>query len=174
MSKERIRNTLGIILIIIGFIWVLYLIFKIKGFAGTVGSLSDEQIKAAIGLTIVLGWWVNGAAHKTVPIVDSFTFSSPSDPSLLQKWRPWSLTFAAADAQAFRYLILWTGETINFAISSVFGVIFGSLIAALYTRTFNWVAPTLQQFKYNLVGGLLMGFGAIVAMGCNRRVMREL
>ncbi|MEK6682719.1 MAG: YeeE/YedE thiosulfate transporter family protein, partial [Nitrospirota bacterium] len=43
----------------------------------------------------------------------------------------------------------------------------GSLIAALYTRTFNWVAPTLQQFKYNLVGGLLMGFGAIVAMGCN-------
>ncbi|MFZ3091517.1 MAG: YeeE/YedE family protein [Nitrospirota bacterium] len=122
---------------------------------------------AAIGLTIVLGWWVNGAAHKTVPIIDSFSFSSPSDPSLLQKWRPWSLTFAAADAQAFRYLILWTGETINFAISSVFGVIFGSLIAALYTRTFNWVAPTLQQFKYNLVGGLLMGFGAIVAMGCN-------
>lgn len=122
---------------------------------------------AAIGLTIVLGWWVTGAAHKTIPIVDSFTFSGPADQALLKKWRPWSLTFAAADAQAYRYITLWTSESINFAVSSVFGVISGSLIAALYTRTFNWVAPTLQQFKYNLVGGLLMGFGAILAMGCN-------
>ncbi|HHN64223.1 MAG TPA: YeeE/YedE family protein [Nitrospirae bacterium] len=121
----------------------------------------------AIGLTIVFAWWLNGLAFKTLPVIDSFSFTGPDDPTLLQRWRPKSLTFALADAQAFRYIILWTGESINFAIATVFGVIFGSFIAAVISRTFNWVAPPLEQFKYNLLGGLLMGFGAVLALGCN-------
>ncbi len=122
---------------------------------------------AAIGMMIVMAWWLNGVAHTTIPLIDDFSFTGPEDPALLQDWRPKSLTFALADAQAFRYLILWTGETINFAVSTVFGVIFGSFAAALISGTFNWVAPPLQQFKYNLAGGLLMGVGAVLALGCN-------
>lgn len=122
---------------------------------------------AAIGLTIVLAWWINSAAYKAMMHIDQFTFSGPDDPMLLQRWRPKSLTFALPDAEAFRYIILWTGESINFGIATVFGVLGGSYIAAMFSRTFNWVAPPLQQFKYNLFGGLLMGFGAVVAMGCN-------
>jgi len=121
----------------------------------------------AIGLTILFGWWINGIAYKTVQVVDQFSFSGPDDPTLLQFWRPKSLTFALADAQTFRYIILWTGESINFAIASVLGVVAGSFIAAVLTKTFVWVAPTLEQFKYNLFGGLLMGFGAVLALGCN-------
>jgi len=122
---------------------------------------------ASIGLTIILAWWLNGAAHKALPLIDSFSFSGPADPALLQKWRPKSLTFALADAQSFRYIILWTGETMNFAVATVFGVIGGSFLAAIISGTFNLVAPPLQQFKYNLIGGLLMGFGAVLALGCN-------
>ncbi|MDA8168903.1 MAG: YeeE/YedE family protein [Nitrospiraceae bacterium] len=122
---------------------------------------------AAIGLIVVVAWWINGLAFKAVPNVDSFSFTGPNDPTLLQTWRPKSLTFALADAQTFRYIILWTGESINFAIATVLGVLAGSFIAALISGTFQWVAPPLQQFKYNLVGGLLMGFGAVLAMGCN-------
>ncbi len=122
---------------------------------------------AAIGLIIVLVWWLNGAAHKVLPLIDSFSFDGPADPALLQKWRPKGLTFALAEAQSFRYIILWTGETINFAVATVFGVIAGSFVTAQISGTFNWVAPPLQQFKYNLVGGLLMGFGAVLALGCN-------
>ena len=122
---------------------------------------------AAIGMTVVMAWWLNGVAHTTIPLIDDFSFTGLEDPALLQNWRPKSLTFALADAQAFRYLILWTGETINFAVSTVFGVIFGSFAAALISGTFNWVAPPLQQFKYNLAGGLLMGIGAVLALGCN-------
>ncbi len=120
-----------------------------------------------IGLTIVFAWWINGVAFKTIPMIDTFSYTGPDDPTLLQTWRPKSLTFALADAQTFRYIILWTGESINFAVASVFGVLFGAFISALITRTFNWVAPPLEQFKYNLVGGLLMGFGAVLALGCN-------
>lgn len=122
---------------------------------------------AAIGVIVALAWWVNGAAFKAMPNVDSFAFTGPDDPTLLQAWRPKSLTFALADAETFRYIILWTGETINFAVATVLGVIAGSLVSALISGTFNWVAPPLQQFKYNLAGGLLMGFGAVLAMGCN-------
>ncbi len=122
---------------------------------------------AAIGLTVVLAWWLNGAAHAVLPQIDTFAFSGPDDPALLQQWRPKSLTFALADAQAFRYIILWTGETINFAIATVFGVLAGSFLAARVSGTFMWIAPPLQQFKHNLVGGLLMGVGAVLAMGCN-------
>ena len=122
---------------------------------------------AAIGLTVVLAWWINSAAYKAMLHIDQFTFSGPDDPMLLQRWRPKSLTFALPDAETFRYIILWTGESINFGIATVFGVLGGSYIAAMFSRTFNWVAPPLQQFKYNLFGGLLMGFGAVVAMGCN-------
>jgi uncharacterized membrane protein YedE/YeeE len=122
---------------------------------------------AAIGVIVALAWWVNGAAFNAMPNVDSFSFTGPDDPTLLQAWRPKSLTFALADAETFRYIILWTGETINFAVATVLGVVAGSLVSALITGTFNWVAPPLQQFKYNLAGGLLMGFGAVLAMGCN-------
>ena len=122
---------------------------------------------AAIGVLVAAAWWVNGLAFTALPHVDTFSFSGPDDPTLLQAWGPKSLTFALADAQAFRYIILWTGETINFAVATVFGVIAGALISSLISGTFNWVAPPLQQFKYNLIGGLLMGFGAVLAMGCN-------
>lgn len=122
---------------------------------------------AAIGLTIVFGWWLNGQAHKILPLIDSFSYTGPADPTLLQQWRPKSLTFALADAQTFRYIILWTGETINFAIATVFGVLAGAFLAALISGTFNWVAPPLEQFHNNLIGGLLMGFGAVLALGCN-------
>ncbi len=120
-----------------------------------------------IGLTIVFAWWINGIAYKVLPYLDSFSYTGPDDPTLLQFWRPKSLTFALADAQTFRYIILWTGESINFAIASVLGVIAGALVAAVISGSFTWVAPPLQQFKYNLVGGLLMGFGAVLALGCN-------
>ncbi len=122
---------------------------------------------AAIGVIVALAWWVNGAAFKAIPSVDSFSFTGLDDPTLLQVWRPKSLTFALADAETFRYVILWTGETINFAVATVLGVIAGSLVSALISGTFNWVAPPLQQFKFHLAGGLLMGFGAVLAMGCN-------
>ena len=156
-------------------LWVIVLIIEAVLLIFMLRSPKDSEWRslkwplagASIGLIIALAWWINGLAFKAVPNVDSFSFSGLDDPTLLQAWGPKSLTFALADAQTFRYIILWTGETINFAVATVFGVIAGSLISALISGTFNWVAPPLQQFKYNLIGGLLMGFGAVLAMGCN-------
>jgi uncharacterized membrane protein YedE/YeeE len=154
------------VIIAVGIILIIFMLTAPKGspWRGWRWPLAG----AAIGLTVVLAWWINGSAYKAMMHIDQFAFSGPDDPMLLQRWRPKSLTFARPDAEAFRYIILYTGETgINFAIATVFGVLGGAYIAAMFSRTFNWVAPPLQQFKYNLFGGLLMGFGAVVAMGCN-------
>ena len=153
------------IIIAVGIILIIFMLTAPKGspWRGWRWPLAG----AAIGLTVVLAWWINGAAYKAMMHIDQFTFSGPDDPMLLQRWRPKSLSFALPDAETFRYIILWTGESINFGIATVFGVLGGAYIAAMFSRTFNWVAPPLQQFKYNLFGGLLMGFGAVVAMGCN-------
>ncbi|GBD98912.1 putative inner membrane protein [bacterium BMS3Abin07] len=120
-----------------------------------------------IGLTIISAWWINGEAFRTIPLIDTFSFTGPNDPTLLQTWRPKSLTFALADAQTYRYIMLWTGESINFAIATVLGVLGGSFISAVITGTFRLIAPPLPQFKSNLFGGTLMGFGAVVGLGCN-------
>ncbi|MBI5181292.1 MAG: YeeE/YedE family protein [Nitrospirae bacterium] len=157
---------LWLIIIAVGIILIIFMLTAPKGspWRGWRWPLAG----AAIGLTIVFAWWINSAAYKAIQHIDPFTFPGPDDPMLLQRWRPKSLTFALPDAEAFRFLILYTeGTGINFGIATVFGVLGGSFIAAMFSRTFNWVAPPLQQFKYNIFGGLLMGFGAVVAMGCN-------
>jgi len=155
--------------------WAVILIVEVSLLAFVLSAPKDSEwwgarwpvAGIAIGLTVILAWWINGAAFRAIPFVDSFSFTGPDDPTLLQTWRPKSLTFALADAQTFRYIIMWTGEKMNFGIATVFGVIGGTFLAAVITGTFNWVAPPLQQFKYNLVGGLLMGFGAVLGLGCN-------
>ncbi len=155
--------------------WVVILLVEVALIIFVVRAPSDSEwwgvrwpvAGIAIGLTIILAWWLNGVAFRAIPHIDAFSFTGADDPTLLVHWRPKSLTFALADAQTFRYIILWTGETINFAIATVFGVLGGAFLAALISGTFHWVAPPLQQFKWNLVGGLLMGFGAVLGLGCN-------
>ena len=155
--------------------WVVILLVEVALILFVVRAPSDSEwwgvrwptAGIAIGITIVLAWWLNGVAFRAIPHIDAFSFTGADDPTLLQRWRPKALTFALADAQTFRYIILWTGERINFAVATVFGVLGGAFLAAVVTRTFHWVAPPLQQFKWNLVGGLLMGFGAVLGLGCN-------
>jgi hypothetical protein len=65
------------------------------------------------------------------------------------------------------YLLTFTGSTINFAVTAVFGVITGSFLYAILTRNFR-----LETFSNkvdmirHLLGGLLMGFGGVLALGC--------
>ncbi len=155
--------------------WVVILLVEVALIVFVVRAPTDSDwwglrwplAGIGIGLTIVLAWWLNGVAFRAIPHIDAFSFTGADDPTLLQTWRPKALTFALADAQTFRYIIMWTGETINFAVATVFGVLGGAFLAAVITRSFHWVAPPLQQFKWNFAGGLLMGFGAVLGLGCN-------
>jgi len=105
----------------------------------------------AIGLIITAGWVITGivGADDFDPIpVESMSFIAPSGNSLI-------------------YLMTYTGATINFGVAVVFGVIVGSFLYSIISRTFSIETFTNKQDMINhLFGGVLMGFGGVLALGC--------
>ena len=47
------------------------------------------------------------------------------------------------------------------------GIVLGSLLSAMSHKEFSWRAPKAQSLVTQFGGGLIMGFGATVAGGCN-------
>jgi hypothetical protein len=80
-----------------------------------------------------------------------------------------SLSFVAPLAYSLDLLMLWTDKSrsVTLGIARPLGVIAGSLLAALATRSFRIEsfrdAPDLAR---HLVGAMLMGFGGVTALGC--------
>ena len=77
------------------------------------------------------------------------------------------LTFIAPTGDAFQYLMTYTGSTIKFGIATVFGAILGSFISSKLTGSFHLstFVDTPDTIR-NMLGGALMGFGGILALGC--------
>ena len=105
----------------------------------------------AIGLIIPAGWYVTGVVG-----FDDF------EPVRLE-----SFTFIAPAAESLQYLMTYTGSTISFGVAAVFGVILGSFAYAILTGKFR-----LEYFVgrddmlRHIAGGILMGFGGVLALGC--------
>jgi uncharacterized membrane protein YedE/YeeE len=104
-----------------------------------------------IGLIIPAGWYVTAVIGY-----DDF------DPVRIE-----SYTFIAPAAESLQYLMTYTGSTISFGIAAVFGVILGSFVYAVLAGKFR-----LEYFVgrddllRHMAGGILMGFGGVLAMGC--------
>ena len=126
---------------------------------------SSDNILAGvvIGLAVVAGWWIAGGSMgvawkeyadmaEVVPSrvqVQSFTFISPMGDSARYLMEPGKLDF------------------INFGIMALSGVILGSLIYSLVTKTFRieWFANREDVINH-LIGATLMGVGGVLSMGC--------
>lgn len=117
------------------------------------------------GLVVVGGWYVSGHLGYL-----------PEDPETLQEaflatnsGRMESMTFVAPQAYTLELLMLWsdTSRKVSFTIASGLGVIAGSMVYALATRSFRWEGfRDIEDTANHLVGAALMGFGGVVAMGC--------
>ena len=58
-------------------------------------------------------------------------------------------------------------KVITLGIASVFGVIAGSAVMALGTKSFRWEGfGGTEDVANHLVGATLMGIGGVTAMGC--------
>jgi len=80
-----------------------------------------------------------------------------------------SMSFVAPTAYSLELLMLWTDKSlrVSFGITTVLGVIAGSLAYALASRSFAWEGfASLADLRNQLVGAVLMGFGGVTAMGC--------
>jgi uncharacterized membrane protein YedE/YeeE len=80
-----------------------------------------------------------------------------------------SFSFVSPMAYTLDYLMLWTDKSkmITYGIASGAGVIAGSAAYAIATRTFRWEGfRDAEDTANHIVGGMLMGFGGITALGC--------
>lgn len=112
-----------------------------------------DNILAAftIGFLVTGGWYVTGVIGN-----DEF------EPVPIE-----SLTFIAPSGNTINYVMTFTGATINFGIAVVLGVIAGSLLYAIATKSFRIETFASRGDLINhLVAGLLMGFGGVLAAGC--------
>ena len=117
------------------------------------------------GLVVVGGWYVSGYIGHVA-----------EDPNTLQEafvatntGRMESFSFVAPFAFTLEYLMLWTDKSkiITYGIASAAGVVAGSAAYALATRTFRWEGfRDAEDTANHIVGGMLMGFGGITALGC--------
>jgi uncharacterized protein len=117
------------------------------------------------GLVVVGGWYVSGHIGHVA-----------EDPNTLQEafvatntGRMESFSFVAPFAFTLEYLMLWTDKSkiITYGIASAAGVIAGSAAYALATRTFRWEGfRDAEDTANHMLGGILMGFGGITALGC--------
>ena len=80
-----------------------------------------------------------------------------------------SFSFVAPVAYLLELLVLWTDRSrvLTFGIAGVLGVLAGSAAMALATRTFRWEGfGSAEDTANHIVGGVLMGFGGVTALGC--------
>jgi len=77
--------------------------------------------------------------------------------------------FVAPLVFTIEYLMFWTDKSriVTYGIASAFGVIAGSAAYAIATRTFRWEGfRDAEDTALHIIGGILMGFGGITALGC--------
>jgi hypothetical protein len=105
----------------------------------------------SIGLFVVAGWYITGKLG-----FDEF------DPVRLE-----SYTFVSPVAEAVNYLMTYTGSTINFGIAAAFGIVAGSFLYAIASGRFSIETfVTRSDMIAHLAGGVLMGFGGVLSLGC--------
>ena len=118
-----------------------------------------------IGAVIAAMWWVSGRLGFIA-----------EDPNTLQEafvatnsQRMESLSFVAPIAYTIDWLIFFSDKSkvLTIGIVSTVGVIVGSALVALATRTFRWEGfGSVEDTANHLVGATLMGIGGVTAMGC--------
>lgn len=118
-----------------------------------------------VGSSVAAMWWVTGnlgfvAEHpETLDSVYLATSSGQME----------SLTFTAPMGYALDWLMYYsdTSKSLTVGIVSVMGVVLGSFVHALATRSFRWEGfRSTQDTALHMGGAILMGVGGVTAMGC--------
>ncbi len=118
-----------------------------------------------IGAVIVAMWWVSGhlgyVAEHPETLQEAFLATNSG--------RAEALSFVSPVAYTLDWVMFFSDKAklLTIGIVSVVGVVAGSALYALVTRSFRWEGfRNAEDTANHLVGGMLMGVGGVVAMGC--------
>ena len=117
-----------------------------------------------VGLVIVGGWYVTGhmGYGENPETLETIFFGTNS--RTIE-----SLSFTAPVAFTLELLMLWSDKSLGptFGIGTTVGIILGSFAYAIASKTFRFEGLAGAEDTANhVVGGLLMGFGGVLALGC--------
>ena len=106
---------------------------------------------AGVGVAVALAWWFNYQVSS-----NSFEIVAVQ-----------SLSFTAPAADTMGLVLSGPGQSLNFGIGLIPGVIAGAFLAAAFSRELKVEAfQGARSAGRYLVGAVLMGFGGVVAGGC--------
>ncbi|MGA8514830.1 MAG: YeeE/YedE family protein [Burkholderiaceae bacterium] len=118
-----------------------------------------------LGLIVVLMWWMSGklgyVAEHPDTLQEAFLATNSG--------RAEALSFVAPVAYTLDWLLFFSDKSkvLTLGIASVFGVIAGSAVMALASRSFRWEGfGSVEDVANHLMGAVLMGVGGVTAMGC--------
>ncbi|MBT9567131.1 MAG: YeeE/YedE family protein [Thiobacillus sp.] len=132
-----------------------------------------------VGLAVLAAWYMtstikvdaDGEIMTLRAYAQNWDFYAPADairPADINSLAPQSFTFINPMGQTLGYALDGFKSTVlTFGIMAVAGVILGSLLWSLVSRSFRveWFA-SFKDFVNHIIGAVLMGFGGVLAMGC--------
>ena len=155
---------------------MLFYIFKAADFRS-----SKDNILAgiAIGLIILTAWYTSSNIGVTAEDTsyslgdyyaewDMLAESDEGKPATGRALNTQSFTFINPIGQTFGYIKGgFNSALLTFGLISVFGVILGSFLWSLISKSFRveWFVD-LKDFRNHFFGAILMGFGGVLALGC--------
>lgn len=134
----------------------------------------------AVGLAVLAAWYItsnvmvsaDGQSFSLQNFVaeqwDMYAKPEEMKPADSRPLSTQSFTFINPMGQTFGYVMAGFKLTaLTFGVMSVAGVILGSLLWSLVSRSFHieWFV-SVKDFFNHFVGAILMGFGGVLAMGC--------
>ncbi|MCP3662188.1 MAG: YeeE/YedE family protein [Gammaproteobacteria bacterium] len=152
--------SLNIYFAIVVAVILLALIFKSKEFRSNLDLILGGLV---VGLVVLGGWYVTGGpmGQEWVEVVE---FMDEPLPSVGTQ----SYTFINPMGETLAFaLSLGDLTLITFGVASLFGVIAGSLLYAIVSRSFRieWFVD-LKDFINHVIGAVMMGIGGVLALGC--------
>ena len=117
------------------------------------------------GGVVVAMWWLTG--H--VGYVEEHPQTLEQVYVATNSGRMEALSFVAPMAYVLDWLMFYSdaSKVLTLGVMIAVGVIAGSWVSALMTRSFRWEGfGSVEDLGNHLIGGLLMGIGGITALGC--------
>jgi uncharacterized protein len=131
------------------------------------GFVTGDNLLAGVGLGAVITgmWWISGhlgyVAEHPDTLQEAFLATNSG--------RMEALSFVSPVAYTIDWFMFFSdkAKVLTIGIVSVFGVVAGSAVYAVASRTFRWEGFRDAEDTANHLGGaVLMGVGGVCAMGC--------
>ncbi len=167
-ARMIIGGVLGVLLVV--------LVFRSRDFRS---SFDNVLGGLAVGLAVLAAWYVtsnvqidiDGEQYTLQSYAQQWDFLAESDqgkPADTRPLMPQSFTFINPMGQTVGYSASgFSSAYLTFGVMAVAGVILGSLLWSLLSRSFRfeWFVSS-KDFLNHMVGAILMGFGGVLALGC--------